>query len=125
VLCPIIIQLINMAAPQHDRLFISDSLFQTICCILLGTQYAFLLIATILVRWNLPTPGDNNNNYNKGFWGVTRGLLHWVLMLPTILAYSFVELYSFFELAFGGKDVCTHNAASKNNLVLIKDAGSS
>ena len=46
-------------------------------------------------------------------------------MLPTILAYSFVELYSFFELAFRGKDVCKHNAASKNNLVLIKGAGNS
>ena len=114
-----------MVAAEHDRLFITDSLFSTICFIFLGTQYAFLLIVTILVRWNLPTPGDSNNNYNKGLRGVTRGLLHWILMLPTILAYSFVELYSFFELAFRGKDVCKHNAASKNNLVLIKGAGNS
>jgi len=125
VISPIIVQLINMVAAEHDRLFITDSLFSTICFIFLGTQYAFLLIVTILVRWNLPTPGDSNNNYNKGLRGVTRGLLHWILMLPTILAYSFVELYSFFELAFRGKDVCKHNAASKNNLVLIKGAGNS
>lgn len=51
--------------------------------------------------------------------------MHWVLMLPTILAYSFVELYSFFELAFRGKDVYKHNAASKSNLVLTKGAGGS
>ncbi|KAI8669818.1 hypothetical protein LRP88_01725 [Fusarium phalaenopsidis] len=118
VISPIIIQLMNMVAAEHDRLFISDSLFSTICFIFLGTQYAFLLIVTVLVRWNLPVPGDSNNNYNKGLRGVIRGLLHWILMLPTILAYSFVELYSFFELAFRGKDVCKHNAASKNNLVL-------
>lgn len=125
VISPIIVQLINMVAIKHDRLFISDSLFSAICFIFLGTQYAFLLVVTVLVRWNLPVPGDSNNNYNKGLRGVTRGLLHWILMLPTILAYSFVELYSFFELAFRGKDVCKHNAASKNNLVLIKGAGNS
>ncbi|RSL85344.1 hypothetical protein CEP52_016175 [Fusarium oligoseptatum] len=118
VFSPIIVQLMNMAAAEHDRLFISDSLFSTICFIFLGTQYAFLLIVTVLVRWNLPVPGDSNNDYNKGLRGVTRGLLHWILMLPTILAYSFVELSSFFELAFRGKNVCKHNAASKNNLVL-------
>ncbi|KAF5023721.1 hypothetical protein F66182_4225 [Fusarium sp. NRRL 66182] len=122
---PIIVQLMNMVAAEHDRLFISDSLFSTICFILLGTQYAFLLIVTVLVRWNLPVPGDTNNNRNKGLQGVTRGLLHWVLMLPTILAYSLVELYSFFELAFRGKDVCKHDAASKNNLVLVEGAGNS
>ncbi|KAK5651543.1 hypothetical protein OQA88_11908 [Cercophora sp. LCS_1] len=125
VFSPIFVQLINMVAAEHKRLFISDSLFQTICFIFLGTQYAFLLIVTVLVRWCLPVPGDGNNNYNKGLRGITRGLLHWTLMLPTILAYSFVELYSFFELAFRGKDVCKHNAASKNNLVLVKDAGGS
>ncbi len=125
VISPIIVQLINMVAAEHDRLFISDSLFSTICFTFLGTQYAFLLIVTVLVRWNLPVPGDSDNNYNKGLRRVTRGLLHWILMLPTILAYSFVELYSFFELAFRGKDVCKHNAASKNNLVFIKGAGSS
>ncbi|KAI8649104.1 hypothetical protein NCS57_01446500 [Fusarium keratoplasticum] len=125
VISPIIVQLINMVAAEHDRLFISDSLFSTICFIFLGTQYAFLLIVTVLVRWNLPVPGDSNNNYNKGLRGVTRGLLHWILMLPTILAYSFVELCSFFELAFRGKSVCKHNAASKNNLVLLQGAGDS
>lgn len=124
VICPIIVQLINMVAAEHDRLFISDSLFQTICFIFLGTQYALLLIVTVLVRWNLPVPGDSNNNYNEGLRGVTRGLLYWILMLPTILAYSFVELYSFFELAFRGKDVCKHNAASKNNLVIMEGTGS-
>jgi len=123
VITPIVIQLINMVAPEHDRLFISDSLFSTICFIFLGTQYGFLLTVTVLVRWNLPVPGKSNNNYNTGLRGVTRGLLHWILMLPTILAYSFVELYSFFELAFRGKNVCKHNAASKNNLVLIKESG--
>ncbi|EWY81892.1 hypothetical protein FOYG_16098 [Fusarium oxysporum NRRL 32931] len=123
VVSPIIVQLINGFATEHDPLFISDSLFSTICFIFLGTQYAFLLIASILVRWNLPVPCDGKSNYNKGAWGVARGLLHWILMLPTILAYSFVELYSFFELAFRGKDVCKHNAASKSNLVLIKDNG--
>lgn len=122
VISPFVVQLVNMAAAEHDRLFISDSLFSTIRFIFLGTQYAFLLIVTVLVRWSLPVPGDH---YNKGLWGVTRGLLHWVLMLPTILAYSFVELYSFFELALRGKDVCKHNAASKSNLVLVKVAGSS
>jgi len=125
VISPVIIQLVNMATPEHRRLYVSDSLFSTICFIFLGTQYAFFLVVTVLVRWNLPVPGDSNNNYNKGLRGVTRGLLHWVLMLPTILAYSFVELYSFFELAFRGKDVCKHNAASKSNLVLIKGAASS
>ncbi|KAF4334022.1 hypothetical protein FBEOM_12150 [Fusarium beomiforme] len=122
VLSPIILQLINMASPEHDRLFISDSLLSTICFIFLGTQYVFLLIVTILVRWSLPVPGGSNTNYNNGAWGVSRGLLHWILMLPTILAYSVVELYSFFELALRGKDVCKHNAASKNNLVLVKDS---
>ncbi|KAK4169826.1 hypothetical protein QBC43DRAFT_283390 [Cladorrhinum sp. PSN259] len=129
VIGPIVVQLINAANPKHDRsLFIGDSLFQTICLIFLGTQYAFLLVVTVLVRWCLPAParGDSSsNNYNKGVWGVTRGLVHWILMLPTILAYSFVELYSFFELAFRGKDVCKHNAANKSNLVLVKGAGSS
>lgn len=120
VFSPILIQLINMAAPEHERLFISDSLFQNICFIFLGTQYAFFLVATVLVRWNLPVPGDGSDTYNGGLRGVTRGLLHWVMMLPTILAYSFVELYSFFELALRGKDVCKHNAASKSNLVLIE-----
>ncbi|KAM7186946.1 hypothetical protein V8F20_011175 [Naviculisporaceae sp. PSN 640] len=119
VISPIIVRLINMVAPDHDRLFITDSVFTNICLILLGTQYAFLLVATVLVRWNLPVPGDSSNNYNKGLRGVARGLLHWVLMLPTILAYSFVELYSFFELAFRGKDVCKHKAASKSNLILM------
>ncbi|KAK4204517.1 hypothetical protein QBC40DRAFT_164337 [Triangularia verruculosa] len=122
VISPFVVQFVNMAAADHDQLFISDSLSTTIRFIFLGTQYAFLLSATVLVRWSLPVPGDN---HNKGFWGVTRGLLHWILMLPTILAYSFVELYSFFELAFRGKDVCKHNAASKNNLVLVKGAGNS
>ncbi|UPL03189.1 hypothetical protein LCI18_014123 [Fusarium solani-melongenae] len=125
VLSPIIVQLINMVAAEHDRLLISDTLFSTICFIFLGTQYAFLLIVTVLVRWNLPVPGDGNRNYNKGLRGVTRGLLHWILMLPTILAYSFVELYSFFELAFRGKSVCKHNAANKSNLVLLPGAGDS
>lgn len=125
IISPIVVQLINMAAPEHDRLFINDSAFQVICFIFLGTQYGFLLIATVLVRWCLPAPGDSNNNYNKGLLGVTRGLLYWILMLPTILAYSFVELYSFFELAIRGKDVCKHNAASKSNLVIIKGGGDS
>ncbi|KAF2502177.1 hypothetical protein BU16DRAFT_587277 [Lophium mytilinum] len=125
VFCPIIVQLINMVAAKPDRLFISDSLFSTICFIFLGTQYAFLLIVTVLVRWSLPVPDDSNNNYDKGLRGITKGLLHWILMLPTILAYSFVEFYSFFELAFRGKDVCKHNAASKNNLIIVKGAGDS
>jgi hypothetical protein len=125
VISPAVVQLINMATPEHRRLFISDSLFQTICFIFLGSQYAFFLIATILVRWSLPAPGNSDNEYNDALCGVARGFLHWILMLPTILAYSFVELYSFFELAFRGKDVCKHNAASKSNLVLIKDVGSS
>ncbi|KAF4986087.1 hypothetical protein FDECE_16132 [Fusarium decemcellulare] len=125
VISPILVQLINMVAAEHDRLFISDSIFSTICFIFLGMQYLFLLIVTVLVRWNLPVPGDSNNNYNNGLLGVTRGLLHWILMLPTIIDYSFVELYSFFELAFRGKDVCKHNAASKNNLVLSTGAGDS
>jgi hypothetical protein len=118
VASPVIVQLINMAAPEHDRLFITDSLFSTICFIFLGTQYAFFLIITVLVRWNLPVPSDNDNKYNGGLLGVSRGILHWILMLPTIFAYSLVELYSFFELAFRGKSVCKHEAASKNNLVI-------
>ncbi|KIL95663.1 hypothetical protein FAVG1_00401 [Fusarium avenaceum] len=125
VASPVIVQLINMAAPQHDRLFISDSLFSTICFIFLGTQYAFFLIVTVLVRWNLPVPGDSDNKYNEGLLGISRGILHWILMLPTIFAYSLVELYSFFELAFRGKNVCKHEAASKSNLVLITGAGDS
>jgi hypothetical protein len=125
VITPIVVQLINMVAPEHDRLFISDSLYSSICFIFLGTQYVFLLIVTILVRWNLPVPGESINDYNKSLRGVTRGLLHWILMLPTILAYSFVELYSFFELAFRGKNVCKHNAASKSNLVLVQAVASS
>ncbi|KAM0218113.1 hypothetical protein ACHAQD_007049 [Fusarium lateritium] len=122
---PVIVQLINMAAGEHDRLLISDSLFSTICFVFLGTQYAFFLIVTVLVRWNLPVPGDSDTKYNEGLLGVSRGIWHWVLMLPTIFAYSLVELYSFFELAFRGKNVCKHNAASKSNLVLIKGAGDS
>lgn len=125
VASPVIVQLINMAAPQHDRLFISDSLFSTICFIFLGTQYAFFLIVTVLVRWNLPVPGDSDNKYNEGLLGISRGILHWILMLPTIFAYSLVELYSFFELALRGKNVCKHEAASKSNLVLITGAGDS
>ncbi|KAI6767663.1 hypothetical protein HG530_005672 [Fusarium avenaceum] len=125
VASPVIVQLINMAAPEHDRLFISDSLFSTICFIFLGTQYAFFLIVTVLVRWNLPLPGDSDNRYNEGLLGISRGIVHWILMLPTIFAYSLVELYSFFELAFRGKNVCKHEAASKSNLVLITGAGDS
>ncbi|KAH6969287.1 hypothetical protein DER45DRAFT_477003 [Fusarium avenaceum] len=125
VVSPVIVQFINMAAPQHDRLFISDSLFSTICFIFLGTQYAFFLIVTVLVRWNLPVPSDSDNKYNEGLLGISRGILHWILMLPTIFAYSLVELYSFFELAFRGKNVCKHEAASKSNLVLITGAGDS
>ncbi|KAJ4129085.1 hypothetical protein NW768_007616 [Fusarium equiseti] len=125
VLSPIIVQLINMAAAKHDRLFISDSLFTTICFIFLGSQYAFFFVATVLVRWSLPVPGNDKDDYNRGLYGVSRGLLHWVLMLPTIIAYSFVELYSFFELAFRGKNVCKHNAANKSNLVLVEGNGSS
>ncbi|KAM7216045.1 hypothetical protein V8F06_008518 [Rhypophila decipiens] len=118
VVSPVVVQLVNIGlAPVHERLLVSDSLFSTICFVFLGTQYAFLLVVTVLVRWCLPVPGENRN---RGVKGVIRGLWHWVLMLPTILAYSFVELYSFFELAFRGKDVCKHNAASKNNLVLTK-----
>ncbi|RGP69253.1 hypothetical protein FLONG3_7889 [Fusarium longipes] len=119
IFSPVVVQLVNMAASDYDRLLVKDSLFSTICFIFLGSQYAFLLIATVLVRWNLPVPGDGNTDYNKGLRGVARGLFHWVLMLPTILAYSMVELYSFFELALRGKDVCKHNAASKSNLVLV------
>ncbi|CAJ0541010.1 Ff.00g078360.m01.CDS01 [Fusarium sp. VM40] len=125
VASPVIVQLINMAAPEHDRLFISDSLFSTICFIFLGTQYAFFLIVTVLVRWNLPVPGDSDKKYNEGLLGISRGILHWILMLPAIFAYSLVELYSFFELAFRGKNVCKHEAASKSNLVLITGAGDS
>ncbi|KAK4215796.1 hypothetical protein QBC37DRAFT_418558 [Rhypophila decipiens] len=118
VVSPVVVQLVNISlAPVHERLLVSDSLFSTVCFVFLGTQYAFLLVVTVLVRWCLPVPGENRN---RGMRGVLRGLWHWVLMLPTILAYSFVELYSFFELAFRGKDVCKHNAASKNNLVLTK-----
>jgi len=123
VLSPIIVQLINMAAAKHDRLFISDSFFTTICFMFLGSQYAFFLVATVLVRWSLPVPGNDQGDYNQGVHGVSRGLLHWILMLPTIIAYSFVELYSFFELAFRGKDVCKHNAANKSNLVLVEGNG--
>ncbi|EUC28093.1 hypothetical protein COCCADRAFT_110036 [Bipolaris zeicola 26-R-13] len=123
VASPIIVQLVNPVAAQHDRLVISDSLFSKICLIFLGTQYLFLLIATVLVRWNLPVPGGSDNHYNKGLRGITKGLLHWMLMLPTVLAYSFIELYSFFELAFRGKDVCKHDAASKSNLVIMKGGG--
>jgi len=123
---PIFILLINMVTAEHVSLLVSDSLFQLISFIFLATQYVFFLVATILVRWCLPVPGGNGGSqYNKGCWGVTRGLLHWVMMLPTMLAYSYVELYSFFELALRGKDVCKHNAASKSNLVLVKGAGSS
>jgi len=125
VLAPVIVPLLNMVATEHKRLWISDDLFSTIRFIFLGTQYAFFLIATVLVRWSLPVQGGSNGNYNGGLKGVTRGLVHWVLMLPTILAYGLVELYSFVELAFRGKDVCKHNAASKSNLVLVKGAGSS
>jgi hypothetical protein len=124
ILSPIFVQLINMVAADHERLLISDSLFQMICLIFLGTQYVFLLVVTVLVRWCLPVPSSSNKQ-NMGVRGATRGLLHWIFMLPTILAYSFVELYSFLELAFRGKDVCKHNAASKSNLVLVKGAGSS
>lgn len=120
---PIVVQLINMVAPEHARLFISDTLFQTICFIFLGTQYAFLLVVTVLVRWNLPVPDDSQSDHNKGVLGVAKGLFHWILMLPTIIGYSLVELYSFFELAFRGKNVCKHNAASKSNLVLLKADG--
>ncbi|KAL1839221.1 hypothetical protein VTJ49DRAFT_1739 [Mycothermus thermophilus] len=126
VISPVVVQLVSsLAAPEHERLFVSDAVFQAVCFIFLGTQYVFFLIATILVRWNLPVPGDGGNGYNKGLRGVTRGLVHWVLMLPTILAYSLVELYSFFELALRGKNVCKHNAASKSNLVLVKEDGNS
>ncbi|KAL2268002.1 hypothetical protein VTJ83DRAFT_2848 [Remersonia thermophila] len=126
IISPIFVQLASsLVAPAHDRLLVSDAVFQAMCFIFLGTQYVFFLIATILVRWNLPVPGDGGNSYNKGLRGVMRGLMHWVLMLPTILAYSLVELYSFFELAFRGKNVCKHNAASKNNLVLVKENESS
>ncbi|KAK4451065.1 hypothetical protein QBC34DRAFT_447982 [Podospora aff. communis PSN243] len=124
VFSPVFVQLVNMAAAEHERLLISDSLFQTICFAFLGTQYLFLLVVTILVRWALPVPNGSSNRQNTGVWVVGRGLIHWVMMLPTILAYSFVELYSFFELAFRGKDVCKHNAASKSNLVLVKSEGS-
>lgn len=122
---PIIMQLINMVTPEHPRLLISDFLFQRLCYGSLGTQYAYFAIALVLV-WCLPVPGaGGSGSGNKGVWGVTRGLFQWVMMLPVILAYSYVELYSFFELAFRGKDVCKHNAASKNNLVLVKDGESS
>ncbi|KAK0655742.1 hypothetical protein B0T16DRAFT_316717 [Cercophora newfieldiana] len=120
VFSPVVVQLVNMVAVEHERLFVSDSLFSAVCLVFLGTQYAVLLGVTVLVRWCLPVPGGESggDGYNKGLRGVTRGLMHWVLMLPTILAYSFVELYSFFELAFRGKEVCKHNAANKSNLVL-------
>ncbi|KAF4995622.1 hypothetical protein FGRMN_5013 [Fusarium graminum] len=124
VLSPIVVQLMKMIGPEHDRLFIDDSLFRIICFIFLGTQYGFFLIVTILVRWNLPLPSVMNSSYNTGLRGIARGLVYWILMLPTILAYSFVELYSFFELMFRGKDACKHNAASKSNLVLLNDAES-
>ncbi|KAK4224635.1 hypothetical protein QBC38DRAFT_502049 [Podospora fimiseda] len=126
IISPIFVQIIDLTvAGEHENILVGDDIFQKICFIFLGTQYLFLLVVTVLVRWCLPVPGGSDNNYNRGFKGVVRGLVHWVLMLPTILAYSFVELYSFFELAFRGKDVCKHKAASKNNLVLVKDSGSS
>lgn len=120
---PIIMQLINMVTPEHPRLFISDFLFQRLCYGSLATQYAYFAIALVLV-WCLPVPGGGSSG-SKGVWGVVSGLFQWIMMLPVILAYSYVELYSFFELAFRGKDVCKHNAASKNNLVLVKEGESS
>ncbi|KAK1828728.1 hypothetical protein QBC39DRAFT_288917 [Podospora conica] len=117
----ITVQVINIALPEHNQILISNSQFQLISLICLGVQYLFLLIVTISVRWCLPDPEGSENKYNGGAWGVARGMLHWVLMLPVIIAYSLVELYSFVELAFRGKDACKHNAASKNNLVLVKE----
>ncbi|KAF5988317.1 hypothetical protein FBULB1_1541 [Fusarium bulbicola] len=75
VVSPIIVQLVNSVATEHDSLFISNSLFSTICFIFLGTQYAFLLVVSVVVRWNLPVPGDGKSNYNKGAWGVLTALL--------------------------------------------------
>jgi hypothetical protein len=122
---PPIVQGLRRAAPEHEQLFVSDELFAVICLVLLGTQYAFFLVATILVRWGLPVPGPGGNRYNQDVKGVVRGLVHWVLMFPVVVAYSLVELYSFFELAVRGKNVCKHNAASKDNLVLVKEEGRS
>ncbi|KAL4728173.1 hypothetical protein ACLX1H_004910 [Fusarium chlamydosporum] len=48
IFSPVIVQLINMVAPEHNRLFIGDSLFSTICLIFLGSQYTFLLLVTVL-----------------------------------------------------------------------------
>lgn len=74
VVAPISVQLIKVAAPEHVRLFVSDHLSQTICFNFSGSQYVFRV--TVLVRWNLLVPGDNNKkDYNSGFWGIFQRLV--------------------------------------------------
>jgi hypothetical protein len=53
-------------------------------------------------------------------FGFFRQLMHWLLCFPTQIFYSFIILCGFFEILINGKDVCTHKASKKDNLVLRK-----
>ena len=45
-----------------------------------------------------------------------RDLFHWITSPFVLIFYSFVELFSLFELMFRGKDICAHRPSKKDTL---------
>jgi hypothetical protein len=97
--------------PDQEHFLSSDN-FIWITMGLLGLQYFWFLMVFVLNAAAESTFPEGNAEKTN----VVVQFFNWILTLPTILAYCMVELVSFIEVAFRGKDVCEHKASKKDNL---------
>jgi hypothetical protein len=97
--------------PEQEH-WLSSEHFIWITVGLLGLQYFwFLMVYLLNCAAEAAFPEGTAEKTN-----ILIQLCNWILTLPTILAYCTVELVSFVEVGFRGKDVCEHKPSKKDNL---------
>jgi hypothetical protein len=74
-------------------------------------NFWMIMINNLAVKSFLKDLGVEEN------FGFFRQLAHWLLCFPTQIFYSFIVLFGFLEVLILGKDVCSHKASKKDNLV--------
>lgn len=105
--------------PESSYYLISPTVFMYITGGLFCLQY-FWFFMVFLLNYAAESA------FPEGYVECTRGkdilllFWHWLLTLPTVVAYCIIELLSFFEVAIRGKDVCEHKPSKKDNLRIQK-----
>ena len=80
--------------------------------------YIFNLWMIVVNNWAVKTFLNELDVTEKfGFW---KQFSHWLMCFPVKIFYSFIVLYGFVEILLFGKDVCSHKASKKENLVVRK-----